>query len=90
MERTGDHIPAALSRHGMPTGISQCPPPTIVLLIDCPREVAQDRFLSRQSPDRPEGTVEVFVKRASEYEKNNGEIVGRYEKAGVPYAVGLP
>lgn len=50
--------------------------PQVVLLFDCPRELAEARFLNRKRS--PDDSVDIFWMRFDEFEKLNGEIVEMY------------
>lgn len=50
--------------------------PAKVLSFDCPREIAQERFLKRRRS--VDDGLEVFETRCDEFERLNGEILGLY------------
>lgn len=50
--------------------------PDKVLFFDCPREIAEERFLKRRRS--VDDGVEVFARRYAEFERLNGDILGLY------------
>ena len=50
--------------------------PQVVLLFECPRELAEARFLNRRRSS--DDSVDIFRMRFDEFEKLNGEIVEMY------------
>ena len=52
-------------------------PPQAVLFFDCPRKLAEARFLKRRRST--DDSVEVFRKRYEEFERLNGEIMTMYK-----------
>lgn len=55
--------------------------PDRVLFFDCPREIAQERFLKRRRS--VDDGLQVFETRCDEFERLNGEILGLYGDAVV-------
>ncbi|KAL9118829.1 MAG: hypothetical protein Q9187_004620 [Circinaria calcarea] len=56
--------------------------PTLVILFQCPKDIAQQRYLSRRLPDRLLDNEEMFKKRFEEFDKENSNIVDYYRSAG--------
>jgi thymidylate kinase len=52
--------------------------PSLVVLFDCPAEVAKGRFLARKREDGDNAVM--FAKRYAEFETNNQIIMERYAK----------
>jgi thymidylate kinase len=52
--------------------------PSLVVLFDCPAEVAKSRFLARKREDGDNEAM--FAKRYAEFETNNQMIMERYAK----------
>lgn len=53
---------------------------SLVISLQCPREVALQRYLARHDPTRPGGNEEVFSKRFAEFETENPKILDRHEQ----------
>lgn len=56
--------------------------PDLVLVFECPREIALERFLEREG-----NTEEVFQKRYAEYERRRAVLFQRYDGLGIVMTV---
>ena len=67
----------------MAHGKLQIGSPVLVIFIQCPRETARQRFLSRRLPDRVDDDATLFEKRFDEFDKMNPTIVNHYRAGGI-------
>ena len=51
-----------------------------MLYLECPKEIAKQRFLARDLPDRPRQNEGTFEKRYEQFEDLNPLIVEAYEE----------
>ncbi|WEW61669.1 hypothetical protein PRK78_007161 [Emydomyces testavorans] len=57
--------------------------PALAICLNCPKDEAKRRYLSRKVPDRMEDTEELFERRYCEYDVKNVGILERYRDANV-------
>ncbi|KAI1977330.1 hypothetical protein LOZ51_006224 [Ophidiomyces ophidiicola] len=57
--------------------------PALAIYLNCPKDEAKRRYLSRNLPGRIEDTTDMFEKRYAEYDKNNTPILERYRQTGI-------
>lgn len=50
-----------------------------MLSLQCPRQVAMERYLRRRDASRPDGDEALFAKRCDEFERENPAILEYYE-----------
>ncbi|KAF4629875.1 hypothetical protein G7Y89_g8269 [Cudoniella acicularis] len=58
--------------------------PVLVLLFNCPKEIAKQRYLTRNLEGREADDEAMFEKRYKEYVQNNEDIVRKYRGEGAP------
>lgn len=56
--------------------------PKLVLLFDCPKDIAKQRYLTRNLKGREADDEAMFEKRYEEYLRQNAEIEGEYMDRG--------
>ncbi|OBT71263.1 hypothetical protein VF21_09929 [Pseudogymnoascus sp. 05NY08] len=62
--------------------------PELVLFFNCPKEVARQRYLTRNLEGRETDDEAMFEKRYQEYVKENGAIISQYAGRGLLLEIG--
>ncbi|KAF1842324.1 P-loop containing nucleoside triphosphate hydrolase protein, partial [Cucurbitaria berberidis CBS 394.84] len=80
---------------GFPRRLNQAAPveavlgsPILVMLFDCPEELALERFLARKLAGREKDDEQMFKKRYQEFNVSNPSIVDHYREKGLLLEVG--
>lgn len=62
--------------------------PELVLFFNCPKEIARQRYLTRNLEGRETDDEAMFEKRYQEYVKQNGAIISQYAGRGLLLEIG--